>query len=249
MSILLLCWHSWGFAEVPVHFFLEGGLHRASIDGDALWSDVEVFESELDLDSTLGLEDVNGLFGKAGILLYRRHELVVDYRRYSLSEDTTLSSSIGFEDIDFSANLPISPSLTFQTIGLFYGFRLIDLDKGFLSVRPGVQFVNYEVGIKANLFIFEWESSTYSGDVAVPFLLLAGEVKLHPMISLIGEFSGGIRDEQSAYLIQPALKVNFHPNISAFLGYSQMWFEDDTDDENHFEVTLSGLVVGAQFIW
>jgi hypothetical protein len=245
---ILLCWHSWSYAEMPIRFFAEALLHLASIDGTVQRSDVDVLGSEIDLDGTLGLENVNGLAGKAGILIYGRHELVADYRRYHLSEDSTLSSSIRFGDIDFSANLPISPSLTFQTLGFFYGFRLIDTDLGFLSLRPGVEIVDYEVGVKASLLGFEYASSTYSESYTVPFIMIAGEGKLHPLVSLTGEFSGGRLDDQTGYLAQALLKFTPHPNISALLGYSQVWFEDETED-NPFEVTLSGLMAGIQVVW
>jgi len=255
MIAIFLGWNSWSYAERPIQIFLEGALHRASIDGSVQQPDVDlgVLGRVIDLDGTLGLEDVNGLVGKAGILIYGRHEIIADYRHYRLSEDTTLASSIRFGDIDFSANLPVSPSLKFQTVGLFYGFRLINMDSVFLSLRPGVEFVSYEVGMKASLLGFEWDSSTYSGDYTIPFMLIAGEIKLHPIISLTGEFSGGMIDEQSAYLARPALKLNLYPNISAFLGYSQIWFKDDKkkddDKDNSFEITLSGLVAGVQVIF
>lgn len=249
---LMVCCHSLSYAndtEIPVHFFAEMYFHRASLEGTVQQSDVNVLGTEIDLDSTLGLGDVNGLAGKVGILMYGRHEIVADYRRYHLSKDTTLATSVRFNNMNLSANLPVSPSLTFQTIGLFYGFRVINTDLGFFSIRPGVEFVDYEFGMKAGLLGFEWESETYAGDYAVPFLLIAGESKLHPLISLAGEFSGGMIDEQKAYLAQLLIKITPHPNFSALLGYSQVWFKDDGTADDLFEITLSGFLVGGQIVW
>ncbi len=246
--IILLCWHSWSYAEIPMQIFLEGTFHRASIDGTVQWSEADILGTEIDLDGTFGLENTNGFAGKAGILIYRTHELVLDYQRYHLSEDTTLSTSIRFGGMDIFSNLPISPSLTFQTVGLFYGYRFVDMDLGFLSLRPGVEIVDYEVGVSASLFGFQLDSSTYSESYVVPSILIAGEYKLHPLISLTGDFSGGWLDDQAAYFVRPMLKLTLHPHLSALLGYSQIWFQDETDD-NLFEVTLSGLIVGVQVVW
>jgi len=249
--IMVLSWYSWSAAddaERPIHVFVEALFHHAAVDGAVQKPDVHVLGAEVDLDSTLGLEDVNGLVGKAGIVLYGRHEIVADYRRYHLAEDTTLASSMHFGDMDLSANLPISPSLTFQTIGLFYGFRLIETERGFLAIRPGVEFVKYDLGIKARLLWFEWTSETYAGDYTVPFLLIAAESKLHPLVSIAGEFSGGMLDKQKAYLAQLLLKITPHPNFSALAGYSRVWFKDETKD-NLFEITFSGFLIGCQFVW
>jgi hypothetical protein len=249
--IIVLSWYSWsaaGDAERPIHVFVDALFHHAAVDGTVQKPDVDVLGTEIDLDGTLGLEDVNGLVGKAGIVIYGRHEIVADYRRYHLAEDTTLASSMHFGDMDLFANLPISPSLKFQTVGLFYGFRVIETDRGFLSIRPGVEFVKYDLGIKAGLLGFEWTSETYAADYTVPFLLIAGESKLHPLISIAGEFSGGMLDKQKAYLAQLLLKITSHPHFSALAGYSRVWFKDKTKD-NRFEITFSGFLVGCQFVW
>jgi hypothetical protein len=249
--ILVLWCHSLSYAQDvrPIRVFGEVLYHRASIDGTVQQSDLDIEGTEIDLDATLGLEQTNGIIGKAGILIYGAHEFVVDYRRYKLSEDTELSATIRFGDIQIPSFVPISPSLSFQSVGLFYGYRLINSDYGFVSLRPGVEFVEYEVGVKADLFgLVQWESETYSGEYTVPFFWLAGEIYLHPMIALAGELSGGKIDQQMAYWGKGVVKFALTPNFAALAGYSQVWFKDDTED-NLFEVSLSGLVIGAQFVW
>jgi hypothetical protein len=142
----------------------------------------------------------------------------------------------------------VSASLTFQTLGFFYGFRLIDTESGFLSLRPGFKRVSYDVGVKTSLFGFEFDSREYSGKYTIPFFQVAGEIKLHPMISLTGDFSGGFLGEQFAYFAQPAVKVNLYPPISALAGFSYIWFKDEKD-ENLFEVRFSGLTAGIQVVF
>lgn len=245
---IVLCWHSWSYAEQPIRFFLEGALHQASIDGSARWSDAVILGTEIDLDGTFGLDEVNTLTGKVGMLIYGRHELLADYQRYSLSEDPTLSATVRFGGMVIPANLPVSASLKFQTIGLFYGFRLINMESAFLSLRPGFKLVDYEVGLKTSLLGFELDSREYSGEYTIPFFQVAGEFKLHRMVSLTGEFSGGFLGEQFAYFARPAVKITPYPYISALLGYSRIWFKDEKDD-NLFEVTLSGLIAGIEVIF
>lgn len=249
---LALCWHSLAHAQVggqPLRVFGQAIYHRASINGTVQRSDVEIEGTEIDLDGMFGLKQTNGIAGKLGVLIDERHELVVDYRRYRLSEDTNLSASIRFGDFEIPSFVPITPSLGFRSVGLFYGFRLIHGPSGYVSLRPGVEFVEYEVGLKADLFgLVQWESETYSEKYTVPFFWLAGEIYLHPMVGLAGELSGGKIDQQMAYWGQALVKVAVTPNLSALAGYSQVWFKDDIED-NLFEVSLSGLVVGGQFMW
>lgn len=233
---------------MPVEFFGEIGLHRAALSGHVLNSDLNISGSELDFDGALGLEDVNGMLGKAGVVLYNQHELLLDYRRYHLEKDTKLATDINIGGINASVDVPISPSLTFQSLGVFYGFRLIDTDLGFLSIRPGVEWVKYDVSVKVERFGFEWQSETYANDYVVPFVLFAGETRLHPLVSLIGEASGGMLDGQKAYMAQLMLKITPHPNIAGLLGYSRTWFRDE-QTQNEFEIALSGVVIGAQFSW
>ncbi len=115
-------------------------------------------------------------------------------------------------------------------------------------LHPGGPEGHDGLGIKARLLVFEWTSETYAGDYTVPFLLIAAESKLHPMISIAGEFSGGMLDKQKAYLAQLLLKITPHPHFSALAGYSRVWFKDETKD-NLFEITFSGFLVGCQFVW
>jgi hypothetical protein len=245
---IMLCWHSWSYAERPMQFFLEGAFHQASIGGTAQWSDAVVFGTEVDLDGDFGLDSVNAFTGKAGVVFYGRHELLFDYQHYSLSKEPTLSATIRFGGIAIPANLPVSSSLTFQTIGFFYGFRLINMQSGFLSLRPGFKLVDYDLGLKTSVFGFELDAREYSGSYTIPFLQVAGELKLHPMISLTGQLSGGYLGEQIAYFARPAIKVSPLPYLSAFVGYSHVWFKDDKGD-NLFEITLSGLTAGLEVVF
>lgn len=245
---LLILWQSWSFAEVPMQFFIEGVLHQASVEGTVQWSEIGVRGTEIDLDGVFGFGDTTALTGKAGILIQDRHEFLLDYRRYHFSEDSTLATSIQFGGTTIPSHLPISPELTFRTLGLFYGYRFLDPDSGYFSIRPGLELVDYGVEVSSNLFGFQLGTVSYAESRVVPFVLFAGEYRFHPLISLVGEFSGGWIDERAGYLVQPMLKINPYPNISALIGYSQVWYRDETDG-NLFEVTLSGVVVGIQAVW
>lgn len=256
--IFAFCWQSVSIAQVlpvgdsqtqPLGFFGEIIYHRAAVDGSIQGIDAEVFDTDIDLDGTFGLKDINGWIGKAGVVLYGAHEFVFDYRRYHLSKQTMLSSSVHFGDFTLPISVPVTPSLTFQSMGFFYGYRLINQDLITLSLRPGVEWVEYEVGVEASLLGLQYNSETYAGDYTVPFFWIVGDVKLHPMLSLTGELSAGWADKQIAYWGQAALKFTLHPNISALLGYSRVWFKDESDDERQFEVALSGLILGCQMVW
>ncbi len=234
--------------EAPLQFFAEGFLHWVSIDGTVQWSESDVLGTEIDLDSAFGFDNTPAWAGKAGVILYRRHEFLLDFRRYQFSKDSTLNSTILFGETTIPADLPISPELRFQTVSLFYGYRFIDADSGYIAIRPGVAFVDYEVEISSNLFGFQIGPVSYSDDTIAPFVTLAGEYRIHPLFSLAGEFSGGWLDEQAGYLFQPLLKMTPHPNISAVVGYSHLWYRNETGN-NLFDVTLPGPVVGVYAVW
>jgi hypothetical protein len=222
--------------------------HRAAIDGSVQWAEGDFQGSLIDLNATFGLERTHGLAGKAGLVLLDAHELILDFRRYATSHDTELTTTVRFGDIAIPSFFPVKPSLTFQSVGLFYGYRLVNTPAGYLAIRPGVEFVSYEVGVEVDLFLIQLESPTYTGDHTVPFLWLAGEVFVHPLASLAGEISGGWKDEQRAYWGQGLLKFAVLPNLSVMVGYSRVWFQDETVDKN-FDVTLSGPVFGIQASW
>ncbi len=222
--------------------------HRATINGNVQWSEGNFQGTDIDLDAAFGLEETHGFGGKAGLIVFDSHEFILDFRRYKTSGDTELDTSLRFGGVALPSFFPITPSLTFQSVGLFYGYRIVNTPGGFLAIRPGVEFVEYEVGVDVDLFLIQLESPTYTGDHTVPFLWLAGEAYLHPMASLAGEISGGWQDEQTAYWGQVLLKFFVHPNVSILFGYSRVWFQDDTIDAN-FEVTLSGPVIGLQASW
>ena len=234
--------------EFPANGFGEITFHRASIQGMMQWTGSDISGSEIDIDGAFGLDKTNGFGIKAGTSLSGPHELLVDYRRYEVSEETTLETTIRFEDIELPSLLPIAPSLMFQAVGAFYGYRVFDSDSGFLSIRPGLEFVGYEVGVEVDLPLAELESLSYSKDHMLPFVWLAGEKSLHPMASLIGELSGGWKQDQMAYWGRAMLKFLLHPKVSALLGYSHLWFRDDRST-HVFEVTLSGFTLGLQATW
>ncbi len=222
--------------------------HRAAINGTVQWSEDNFQGSEIDLDAGFGLEKTHGFSGKAGLVVFDSHEFILDFRRYETSVDAELDTSVQFGGIALPSFFPVTPSLKYQSIGLFYGYRIINTPSLFLAIRPGVEFVDYEVGVDVDLFLIQIESPTYTGDHMVPFLWLAGEAYLHPMASLAGEISGGWQEEQAAYWGQALLKFSVHQNIAVLFGYSRVWFHDDTIDVN-FEVTLSGPVIGVQAVW
>lgn len=244
---------AWGIESIaqsnaPFGGFGEILYHRAAINGTAQWTESELIGSDVDLDATIGLEKTHGIGGKAGLVLYNAHEFIVDFRRYATSEDAELDTTIRFGGVSIPSFLPVSPSLKFQSIGGFYGFRIVNTSVGFLSIRPGVELVEYEVSIDVDVPLVVVESPTYGEEYVIPFLWLAGEAYLHPMASIAGELIGGWQNEQTAYWGQGLLKFHAHPNISALFGYSRVWFSDETKD-NEFEVTLSGLVIGVQASW
>ena len=222
--------------------------HRAAINGTVQWSEGNVQGSDIDLDAGLGLEKTHGVSGKAGLVVLDSHEFILDFRRYETSNDTELAASIQFGGMTLPSFFPVTPSFTFQSVGLFYGYRIINTPSLFLAIRPGIEFVDYEVGVDVDVFLIQLESPTYTGGHTVPFLWLAGETYLHPMASLAGEISGGWQDEQTAYWGQALIKFSVHPNVAVLFGYSRAWFHDDTLDVN-FEVTLSGPVIGIQAAW
>lgn len=249
---ILICWS----LAMPVSAqmmpavggFGELRYHRATINGNVQWSEGNFQGTDIDLDAAFGLEKTHGFGGKAGLVLLNAHELIVDFRRYATSHDTEFKTTIRFGDMTIPSFFPVTPSLQFQSIGLFYGYRLVNTPAGFLAIRPGVEFVDYEVGVDVDLILLQIESPTYSGEHTIPFLWLAGEAYLHPMASLVGEISGGWKEEQTAYWGQGLLKFLVHPNVSILFGYSRVWFQDDTADKS-FEVTLSGPVIGIQASW
>lgn len=229
-----------GFGEVMYH--------RAAIHGSVQWSEGNIQGTDIDLDATLGLEDTHGIAGKGGLVLLNAHEFLVDFRRYETSVDTELDSTVRFGDVALPSFFPVTPSLTFQAVGLFYGYRIVNTSGGFLAIRPGVEFVDYEVGVNVDLFLVELQSPTYTGDHLVPFLWVGGEAYLHPMASVAGEISGGWQDEQSAYWGQAAIHFHAHPNLAIVFGYSRVWFQDETVGKS-FEVALSGPIFGIQGTW
>ena len=245
---LLLTWPGAAQMTSPIGGFGELVYHRAAINGTVQWSEGNFQGSEIDLDAGFGLEDTHGFSGKAGLVVFDSHEFILDFRRYETSVDAELDTSVRFGEITLPSFFPVTPSLKFQAIGLFYGYRIINTSSGFLAIRPGVEFLDYEVGVDVDLFLIQIESPTYTGDYMVPFLWLAGEAYLHPMASLAGEISGSWQDEQTAYWGQAMLKFSVHPNVAVLFGYSRVWFHDDTVDAN-FEVTLSGPVIGVQAAW
>lgn len=248
--VIVVCWPGLSVAQMtqPIRVFGEVLFHKAAIDGTVRWSDADVLGSEIDIDGTFGLKETNGWLARAGAVFYGAHELVLDYRRYHLSKQTTLSTSVQFGDFTLPLSLPVTPSLTFQAIGMFYGYRLINDDAFTLSIRPGIEWVEYEVGVEASLFGYQYTSETYTGEHTVPFFWVAGEYRFHPMLSLAGEMSGGWADEQVAYWGQAALKLALHPNIGVMVGYSRLWFKDESQG-NLFDVALSGIVIGGQIFW
>lgn len=232
----------------PFRVFGEILYHRAAINGMARWTEGGFLGSDIDLDATIGLEKTDGIGGKAGLVLYNAHELIVDFRRYATSEDAELDTTIRFGGISIPSFLPVSPSLMFQSIGIFYGLRIVNTPAGFLAIRPGIELVEYEVSIDVDIPLVLIESPTYGDEHVVPFLWLAGEAYLHPMASIAGELSDGWQDEQTAYWGQVLLNFHVHPNISVLFGYSRVWFQDQRE-ENEFEVSLSGPVIGIQAVW
>jgi hypothetical protein len=246
--VLLICRNS--FAETrPAQFFIEGIFQRASIDGTVEWSELDVIGSELDLDGAFDFDDSNALSGKIGIILQQKHEFLLDYRRYHFPEETSAQTSFDVNGITVPFNLPISAEISFQTIGLFYGYRFIQSPAGYFSIYPGIEFIDYAVDMKSEIFDIELASLEYANDHILPFVLAMGEYKFHPAFSLAGEFCGGFLDERTAYFARPMLKFHLNQNFSALVGYSQVWYQDESQEDGRFEITLSGPVVGVQVIW
>lgn len=256
LSILvcMLCWSSLCWAQMtPVmtpsmEFFIEGMLHRASIDGSAQFSDVDVLGSEMDLDGDFGLESTNALLGKAGVIFWQRNEIILDYKRYHFTKNAFAKTAFQFGGITFPVSVPISPDLTFQTLGIFYGFRFVNTPTTFVSLRGGVQVVDYDMQISASLLGIAFESKNYADTQVVPYAVIAGEYRVHPIVSLAWEFSGGWLDTRSAYLIQPMVKIDVYQNMSVLVGYSRLWYRND-DEKNLFDVAMSGPIVGIRAAW
>lgn len=246
---LLLISHIPGYAQTPpMQFMIEGMVQWSAIDGTLQWSDSDILGSEIDLDGTLSFDETITFAGRAGMIWQRQHEIVLNYRRYDFSESATLNTSLQFGGITIPAGLPLSPDLIFQTLGMYYGYRVIDRPEGFLAIRSGVEFVQYDVSIASTFFGIDLGSLDYEDDQTLPFAFLAGELRVHPFIALGGEISGGWWDEHSAYLVQPMLKVYVYPNVSASIGYSHLSYQNDTEN-NPFDVTLSGPFIGIQALW
>ncbi len=247
--LLFLAQNSFAQTPPPVRFFLEGMYQRASIDGKVEWPELDVIGSELDLDGTFDFDDSNALHGKLGIILHHKHEFLLDYRGYHFPEATSAKTSFNVNGITVPFNMPISAEIEFRSIGLFYGFRFLESQTGYFSIRPGIEFIEYAVDLESRIFDIEVASLEYSDDHTLPFVMLSGEYHFHPSFSVAGEFSGGFMDERTAYFARPMLKFQFHPNISVLAGYSQVWYHDEASEDGEFEITLSGPIVGVQMVW
>ncbi len=224
--------------------------HFAAIDGNVEFSDDDVLGSTIDLDGTFGLKDANGLWLEAGLLANQRHEIVLHYRTYSLDNDTAMvSSDIDFGGISLPISVPVDTSLDYSMFGAFYGYRVVDLPVGYLSVRPGFEMITYNVGAKAEAFGYEYADEELEGDITLPFVWLFGEGYLAPMLSAVGEFSGGWLDQRAGYWGFAGLKLTPHPNFSAQAGYSYLWFQDESQDDWNFDLALSGFIVGGEVRW
>lgn len=224
--------------------------HFAAIEGNVEFSDNDLLGSAIDLDGTFGLDNANGLWFKAGVLAYERHELVVDYRTYNFeNNDTMVSSDISFGGITLPISVPVSTSLDYQMFGAFYGYRLLNLPVGYLSVRPGFEMISYEVGANADALGYEYLDENLEGDLTLPFVWLFGEGYLTQMLSAVGEFSGGWLDERAGWWAFGGLKLTPHRNFSAQAGYSYLWFQDESQEDWNFDIALSGFIVGAEVRW
>ncbi len=234
----------------PFSLWADALWHFAALDGNVEVSDDDVLGSTVDLDGTFGLKDTNGLWFKAGLLANQRHEVVLDYRTYSLENDkATVSSDINFGGISLPLSVPVDTSLDYRMFGAFYGYRVLDLPVGYLSVRPGFEVISYEVGARIKGFGYEYDAEKMEGDLTLPFVWLFGEGYLAPMLSAVGEFSGGWLDQRAGYWAFAGLKLSPHPNLSAQAGYSYLWFQDESQDDWNFDLALSGFVIGGEVRW
>ncbi|MBD3304892.1 hypothetical protein GF339_00885 [candidate division KSB3 bacterium] len=247
--LLVVLWVSGVSAERFVQFFSEAKLLRLTIDGTVQSSRSDVLGNRIDVHNDFGFDDTTGIAGRMGLVLHRRHEVGIDVRRHEWSQDSIFSTSIRFGGLEFSPNLPVSSSLRLQSIGLFYGYRLLEGDSGFFSLRPGVQIADYKVEIeRIGILGIRQETVDDSARVIVPSLEVAGEYYLHSLLALKGEIGGGWGDDRKILILQPMLKVTPYPHVSVLVGYTHIWHENDADDD-WLDVTLSGLTFGAHILW
>lgn len=247
-TLLVLFGNFYSYAEPPRQFFFEGTFLRAGIDGNVQSSRSGILGTTIDLDSDFGFDDTRVFAVKAGIVLRHRHEAVLNYEQYLYDQDAILATAVQFGGIEFFPHVPISSSLKLQIIGFSYGYRVINGNSGFLAVRPGIQLANYEVEVSSRLFGFQLGPTDASERLITPSLKLAGEYKLHSMITVKGELGGGWLQERKAFTLQPLLKLSPARYVSVLAGYRWVWYEYDSGG-NLFDTTLSGPLFGIQVDW
>lgn len=246
--IIFFFWSSLSYAETPIQFFAETFLFHTSVSGTVKASRSGMLGTEINIDSGFGFDSSLAFMGKIGLILHRKHELMLNYYRNSYSADSTFPISIRFLGLEFSPEVPVSSSLKLQMPGFFYGYRILEGNSGFLAIRPGIQIASYEVELQAKLFNRPLQPVVQSERLISPGLVFAGEYQLHSFFALKGEFFGGRFGDKGIVLIQPLLKISPHRNFSGLIGYRWGWYEQRSQGDL-FDVRFSGPAFGLEIIW
>jgi hypothetical protein len=157
-------------------------------------------ENVLGLDSTLFVFGIGGFYrlGES-----KRHQINLSYAGYHRSASTTLTDQIQIGDTVLFPGTQVDTVFNFDIARVSYTYAVFQDERVRIGLGLGVYVAPVKINVKVATPDQTFEAGKLQATLPLPAIVLAGELRLTPKFSLVGDFNAmylEINDFQGALL-------------------------------------------------
>lgn len=234
---------AYSHAEAVVH--VEGRYWFSNLDSTVKVTDASIVGTEIDLVDTLGMDDKKNFWEGRVDLNLGSHHLRYAYMPLSWDGSKTLTQSVTFQGVTYTASTKVDSNLdiVYQRFG--YRYDIIDTLGNQLGIIFDVKLLDIEARLKAPAASID---KIYSVTAPVPTIGLGVQVGLPALLSIGAEVTGITYSGNR--LIDGEAQINFNPIPFVTVSGGYRLFDlkvEDGDDKVDFKLKGPFLMVRAGF--
>lgn len=238
-------------AQSPDTAGFRGGLWRTTFEGEVMANDGGTAGTDIDIDSTLNLEQEEDLpYGTVWLGVPMVGRMIVDYWTGLYEGDETVTADVTFAGTTFTLGEDVHTEIDWRSLAFAFEYSFdTPLSRGTadlrLGLRGGVKYLRIDVLLESAL---RQEEETLH--LPIPVLGAVAELRLGPYVSAVVEGLGmrvsswdqGITG--TVYDISASARIGYR---GFFAGAGYRWFSLSLDDEREdgSEVSIDLGITGA----
>lgn len=230
-------------------FGLRAGYWMTDMNTEATVSQGAALGSPIDFNTDLSLDDNEVIPHLEGYITTRYFSLFADWWSTKRDGTKTLTSTISFRGVSFTASTPVEAELLMETFGARIELKPVSFDYFEFAILLGARYYDIEGTISStNPLIPSAASEQIEGPVPLgggAIRIYPGPFGVHGPVEIFGQFLGFYikSGEDEVRYVEAEAGIGFNSlwsHVGVLVSYRYFYAEIQTEENDRWELELSG---------